>query len=262
MVDLGSAKTTAALYLDEIEATLSIRRAFNEIIVARQALLFPAFKHDGQGKASLQEALKAKSVDESALNRGLVIQANSVFELFIRSLIAAVTDHISGSVQQFSETEKKFQNQFLAHAGRIMNYIPAGNVSGQSFDFQALLDSVRMCIANERPYQIHSSAFSVLMGNCTPEKLKKLFDILGLAEPFSDDLGRSTDLQRVLNERSHRRVANLARDSLGQQIDLRNDIVHGQLARAVSSADVEQSVSFFRALVVALSDMVEQKLNA
>ena len=262
MAGLGSAKTTATLYLDEIGATLAIRKAYNEIIVTRQGALFPAFQHDPQGKASLLQALKAKSVDESALNRGLVIQANSVFEMFIRSLTAAVTDHISASVQPFSNTEKKFQNQFLAHAGRVMHHIPAGNVSGQSFDFQALLDSVRACIANEVPYQIYSSAFSVLMGNCTPDKIEKLFGILGLAEPFSDDLGRSADLQRVLNERTHRRVAKLARDTLREQIDLRNDIVHGQLSRVVSAADVEQSVSFFRALMVALSDMVEQKLAA
>lgn len=262
MADLGSAKKTAALYLDEVEATLSIRKAFNEIIVARQALLFPAFQHDDEGKRLLREALKTGNVDESALNRGLVIQANSVFELFIRYLITAVTDHISRSTESFSNTEKKFQNQFLAHAGRIMNYMPAGNVSGQTFDFSALLDSVRMCISNETPYYIYSSAFSVLMGNCTPEKLEKLFGNLGLTEPFTDSLGRNTVLQRVLNERRHRRVATLARETLAKQIDLRNDIVHGQLARAVSSTDVEESVQFFRGLVVALSDKVEHELNA
>ncbi len=262
MVDLVSAKKNTTLYLDEIEETLAIRKAFNDIVVTRQGLLFPAFQHDSQGKASLREALKSKDVDESAMNRGLVIQANSVFELFIRNLVAAVTDHISGSADQFSKIEKNFQNQFLAHAGRVMNYLPSGIVSGQSFDFQALLDSVRKCLGNESPYQIYSPAFSVLMGNCTPEKLEKLFDILGLKGPFADDLGRSTELQRVLNERGHRRAANLARSTLGQQIDLRNDIVHGQLVRAVSTVDVEQSVAFFRALVSALSSLVEQELNA
>ena len=262
MVDLASAKTTATLYLDEIEATLSIRRAFNEIIVARQGQLFPAFQHDPQGKASLVEALKSKSVDESALNRGLVIQVNSVFELFIRSLVAAVTDHIAASVHQFSKTEKKFQSQFLAHAGRVMNYLPSGSLNGQNFDFQSLLDSVRMCLGNESPYQIYSPAFSVLMGNCTPEKLEKLFDIFGLVKPFADDLGRNKELQRVVNERGHRRAANLARSTLRKQIDLRNDIVHGQLARAVSTADVVDSVAFFRALVDALSGVVEHELNA
>ncbi|MGN6537610.1 MAG: hypothetical protein ACTHKQ_18015, partial [Mesorhizobium sp.] len=105
MPKLDAAKSLADSYLDEIAATIEIRQSYTNIVVGMAGRLLSALGQDGVAKAAVQQALKYKSVDPSALYRPLLVQANSVFENYIRSLTRAIVEERFETVELYTNLE-------------------------------------------------------------------------------------------------------------------------------------------------------------
>lgn len=261
MSSLSAARTTAINYLDEIAATLRLRQHYHDVIVTRREKLFQAFEGDAKSKEALEYALKDTSVDGSALCRGLIVQVNSAFEFFVHNLTNCVINVRAGNVTKFSEIDKKLQNSYLSHAGTILTHLPSGSVQGQTYDFDRLLLSLGKCLSDGTEFHMESNVFVFLLGNCTVERLSKLFSTLQLDDPFGDPIGKNSALQRALNEKKTRNTCKLAKKELNDLIKLRNEIAHGNMTRTISVEEVHQAVLFYRAYIEALAQDVERLLG-
>lgn len=257
MATLDNAKAVAEAYFDELKATAEIRQAYNEIIVMNAGVLFGAFGHDGNLKRRLTEALKLKTTDQSAMLRGLFVQAIGVFDEFVRALIATELEKRAKEKKKYSELSQALQNGFISHAGRVLTHYGSGSVNGVKYDFSRLNSSLASCLTDEEGFSLEPRVFTVLMGNSTPERLRKIFETIGLPDPFGVNIGESTELKRALGETRKSVVARMADERLAKLISIRNDIAHGELTTSISYDEFIEGVDFLCALIGALKELCE-----
>lgn len=257
MSPFATARTGAQAAIAEIVANASVRQRFPAFVLGQAQDLFAYASDKAHVKGELQTLLKLGSPDPAAVHRGLLIQLNGVFEGFIKSLVSSHIAQKASRVSQFDELETSLQTTYAAHAGRALSRIFDGSINGISYDFSALQAEMGNCFSGGTPFTINGEVFTLLMGNCTPERLAKLFDQVGLPEPFGATVGQHKAVQSWCGERKAGRAASLAQDELAQQISTRNDLVHGLASKDVVIHDVERAAVFFDCLVTAYSDLAE-----
>lgn len=257
MSKLGDAKNIADLYLDEILATLEIRNSYNSIILTHTQAIFGALAHDSTAKAALSAALKHKTADPSALYKPLLVQVNGVFENYIRSMVSAIIEDRFETADNYPSLDAVFRIEHIMHAARVLTHIKAGNILGSPYNFDVLLANLGKGLSGQAGYKLNPEIYTKLMGNCTPDRLEGLCKALALPEPFSDALGKNTQIKAHFEDKTKGRVAVRAREKLEKQIDLRNDIVHGVLTRSVNIDELRDSLDFFRALIAAFDQLVQ-----
>jgi len=191
METLDTAKSIADVYFEELQATAEIRQAYNDIIVTNARTLFSAFSHDKTLNRRLTEALKLKTTDQSALLRGLFVQSIGVFDEFVRSLIKSVVDIKAHEAGKYSNLEEPLRNGFMSNAGRVLSHYGSGNINGVKYDYSKLNSSLLSCLADEDGFHLEPRVFTVLMGNSTPDRLRKVFQIVGLPDPFGAEIGEN-----------------------------------------------------------------------
>lgn len=258
MATLDNAKSIADAYFDELQSTAEIRQAYVDIIVVNSAALYGAFSHDDKLKNRLTDALRLKTTDQSALLRGLFVQAVGVFDEFIRSLIASVLEKRVEKSAKFCDLSEALKNGFVSRSGRVLSHYGSGTVNGVGYDFSKLTSSLASCFSNDEDYFIEARVFTILMGNSTPERLRKVFSELGLPEPFSPDLGMCLELKKALGETRKERVAHMAEERLKELIDQRNDIAHGDLTAALSPDEFRNNIAVLSALTSAFKELCEK----
>ena len=64
---------------------------------------------------------------------------------------------------------------------------------------------------------LHPEIYTIWMGNCSPDRLKKLFGSLSLPEPFSGRFGQNAQLKAYFSDRARGRVADRASEALAVQ---------------------------------------------
>lgn len=258
MAMLDSAKSVADAYFDELRDTAEIRQVYHDLIVSNAGTLFGAFAEDAHLKRRLTDALKLKTTDQSALLRGLFVQAVGAFDEFVRSLVSAVIEEKVKSSDKYSKLGEPLRNGFMSHSGRALSYYGSGTVNGVRYDFGKLTLSLAGCLSDSKDYFLDPRVFTITMGNSTPERLEKIFKILELPEPFSADLGDNSELKRATGETRKARIAELAKIRLSELIELRNNIAHGELTSAISPDEFQDNVNFLSALTSALKELCEK----
>lgn len=256
MSKLDAAKSLADSYLDEIHATIEIRQSYTNIVVGMAGRLMGALGQDAAAKTTVKHALKHKATDPSALYRPLLVQVNGVFENYIRSLTKAVVEERFETVEFYTSLEPGFRHDHISHAARVLTYVKAGSVMGVAYNFDNLLTNLGKSLSGQKGYKLNPEIYTKLMGNCSAERLEKLFSALMLPEPFSERLGQNAELKAFFADRTKGRVADRARERLEKQLSLRNDIVHGDLTRTVDLTELQDALGFFRALISGLDQLV------
>ncbi len=249
MTALNRVRIIAEGYFAEILSTVAIRQSYNDLIVSQASSLFAAFSHDATTKSKLSLALRHKDADASSLYRALVLQANGVFEQYIRGFVAAVAEKKCEGVAKYIDLGEQFRMEYVHSAANVLACIKKGNIQGQDYDFSGLLESLGMCISGNPKFHIKSDVFTILLGNCTADRLEKLFSVLELPEPFSPQVGDNKKLKACMKEQRRVQVAKMTKDELDRQIVLRNRIAHGDMQPSITSGDVQETVAFFSALI-------------
>lgn len=256
MSKLDAAKSIADAYFEEIESTVEIRQSYSSIIVGMAGQLMGAFGQDKAAKSTIQNALRHKSVDPGALYKALLVQVNGVFESYIRYLTSAVIEERFEVLEYYTNLDEEFRKDHVVHTARILAHTKDGAIMGSSYNFSLLLENFGKGLSGQKGIKLHPEIYTKLMGNCTPKRIEKLFSSLSLPEPFSNKLGENLELKGHFSDKTKGRVADRAREKLDKQIDIRNDIVHGDLTRTVDLTELKDSIGFFKALIGALDQLV------
>lgn len=255
MAQLDRAKERAFLYIAELRETAAVRQFFIEIIIGRNGQLMGALNYDSEAKALLGEAARLKTTSPAALYRGLFIQANSIFEAYVRDLSSAIAEHTASKVTKYSDLPEKFRYQHIHFSGQVLQHMKTGTLAGQKFDFGRLTNALGQCFSDSVPFSIMPEVFTVNMGNATPDRLESLFEKIGLAEPFNPGVGQSAKIKKVFNEPRQASAAKLAKDKLHEIMGVRNTLVHGDLSTAVELSDLEEAINFLEAMIEALDEL-------
>ncbi len=256
MSKLDDAKSVADLYLEEILATLEIRNSYNSIILPHSTTLFGALAHDNSATKALSTALKYKTADPSALYKPLLVQVHGVFENYIRSMVGAIVEDRFEITDKYPNLTHGFRQDHIVHAAKVLTHIKAGNILGSPYNFDILLTNLGKGLSGQTGYKLNPEIYTKLMGNCTPERLESLFKALALPEPFSDALGKNGKIKDHFDDKTKGRVAIRAKEKLETQINLRNDIVHGDLTKSVNIDELRDGLNFFRALIAGFDQLV------
>jgi len=219
--------------------------------------LMSAYKGSGYHQGIIQDALRYKAIDPGALYRPLLVQAHGVFENYIRSVVKAVIEDKFEPVPVYKDHPESFRKDHITHAARILMHWKENSIMGIPYTFEVLLNNLGVVLSGGEGYKLNPEIFTKLMGNPTPTRLEKLFHSLSLPAPFSDDLGRNTALRNHFGDQTKGRVAVRTKEKLEKQIDLRNDIVHGDLTRAVDHGELQDTVGFFRALISGIDELLK-----
>ena len=255
--EITQAKELADTYLDEIIANIEIRKAYNNIIVSQAPSIYSAVGDNKHARENLQLALKYKATDPSSLYKPLVVQINGIFENYIRTLVKAVIEERYEKARTYSCLNENFRRNHISYAAKVLSQIKTGAIMGVAYNFDTLLGNLGKSLSEQEGFKLNPEIYTILMGNCTSTRIEDLFDALELPKPFSDDLGKNKDLQAHFSEKTKGRVAKRSSEMLDKQIDLRNDIVHGNLTRSVDLSELNESINFFRALISGLDELVD-----
>ena len=193
------ALSTAEAQIEEAEATARIRNAYFTIVVSNAQALFGLFAEYDKRKA-LTQALEHKNTDSSMLHRGLILQINGIFESYIRAVCDAVLTTKSRNVNSFFELDEKIRNEYIYRSAVILTHAKDGNVRGKSYDFDGLKTGLAGCFLGVADFEIRTEVFTLMMGNCTPLRLSRLFEALCLTDPFDDRIGNHSGLKKCANE--------------------------------------------------------------
>jgi hypothetical protein len=255
MAQLDSAKDRAFSYVAELRETAAVRQFFSEIIIGRNGELMGAFGYDAAVKARLTEATKLKATPPSALYRGLFVQANTIFEAYVRDLSSIVAESKASKVSKYSELPDNFRLQHIHLSGQILQHMKTGTLAGQKFNFRRLTNALGQCFSDSDTFSIMPEVFTSMMGNATPDRLESLFEKIGLPEPFNPGVGRSGAIKKVFGESRQKSAAKLAREKLHEIIGIRNTLVHGDLSATVDQSDLDRAIDFLEAMIEALDEL-------
>jgi len=256
MSKLDAAKAVVDAYLDEISISIEIRQSYNTIIIAHAGSIMHALAHDKGARDVVQRALKYKTSDPSTIYKPLIVQINGVFENYVRSLVQVIVEDRFETVDFYTSLDKLFRNNHIAHAAHVLTLVRSGAVQGVAYNFDNLLTNLGRGLSGQKGFKLNAEIYTKLMGNCTAERLEKLFEAILLPEPFSDKLGQNSQVKAHFSDKAKGRVATRAKEELDRQITLRNDVVHGDLTRAVDLTELKNTLSFFRALISGLDELV------
>lgn len=257
MRDYSSIRATAQAAIAEALANARVQQPFSSFITRNASYLYNYASGDGKEhfKLELEKLLKIVVPDPTVVFRGIVIQLNGVFEGFVKSLVSAHVTGLASQVNTFSELSDPLKNAYAVKAGAVMTRLHDGSLNGVKYDFPALLESVGSCFADATPFSFKGDVFTALMGNCTPERLERLFEQVGLPEPFSDTVGRHKSIQALYIDGKGRRAANKLKEELSFHIENRNDLVHGLATKAIVISDVQDCANFYTAIIDAYTDL-------
>ena len=255
MARLDSARDLAFSYVAELRETAAVRQFFTEIVISRNGELMGAFKYDQEAQASLRKAARLKATPPAALYRGLFVQANSIFEAYVRDLSSIVAENTASQVTKYSELPEDFRRQHIHLSSKVLQHMKTGTLVGQKFDFGRLTNTLGQCFSDSVPFSIMPEVFTLMMGNATPDRLESLFKKIGLPDPFNPGIGQSGAIKKVFNEPRHASAAKLAKEKLHEVVGVRNTLVHGDLSAAVEQSDLEEAFDFLEAMIEALDEL-------
>lgn len=253
MADLDKAVEISELYFTDIISTASLRQIYQEIIVSNSSSLFSSLSYNQELTNKIKEALTIKTVDEEVLYKGLFLQSVAVFEDFIKNIVEFITVKHHSNTSTYNGLDVNLQAYYLSSSGKALGYYSSGTVNGVKFDFKNLKDSLLTCLSGTENFFLDPAVFTVLMGNCTSDRLISLFSKLSNIDNIFTILGSDNELKKSLGESRKGQTSTLAKENLDLIIDLRNDIAHGSLTRTLSKDDFINHTNFLQALVKSLA---------
>jgi hypothetical protein len=249
---IDRAQTNAVSLIGEALTNQQVRQSFTSFFVANAGELYAFERLRPEIKSDLNRILKLKGADPSIIYRGLLIQISGAFEIFIKQLTSAVLAFRRSKVERYNQLDEKLREAHVFHSSVVLSKIQEKQINGIKYDFLGLMKSLGSCFSDIKDFELNSEVFTLLMGNCTPKRLKGLFEIIGLSDPFDDEMGRNSAVQRWAKGIGSRSACKKAEKELEEQIAKRNAIAHGDGTISVSSSDVEGAGEFFLALIDAL----------
>ncbi|MEN4767285.1 MAE_28990/MAE_18760 family HEPN-like nuclease [Duffyella gerundensis] len=253
----------ANLQFSEISSSITIWNSYSKILLRHSPSILGAI-YDSQSRLDITNALKEKSVSGDIFHRSMFIQAYSIFEFYIKAVTTEIIDTISFGKEKYSCFDQKFRDTHLVLTAKVLSHLKSGSVNGIPHNFATTTKNLGDCLLNLEPFELNKEVFTLLMGNCTPERIDALFKNLNLPCPFdekSSSLGRHNGLQKHFASGKTAENTRQTTQKLKEMIDKRNDMVHGNITSTITLNELEETVEFTKFLVEALNDHICQNIK-
>lgn len=260
MSSFETALSVAKASIDEILAGSRFASVSIDVIHKYGSEVFDIQRYRVELKSLIEQARKIDTSGVDAIQRGLYIQIGSVFETFFKAYAETVI------VRQESATRYELlpialRKSNVYYTGRVFTKIHEG-VSGRLVDFDMYSRNIGTCLPQSEKFKINAEAFTMFVGNCTPDIIDKLMKDCGFTGFTWDEVAKGGNLATLLKESSHRKAGKLARDKVANYLERRNALVHqGAQHQTVSTSDVTETGTFFLALVTAFYDFAKRKFG-
>jgi hypothetical protein len=233
--------------LAEVAANAAIRENYRNLFI-RRTDLYSYNSMPAELKTELDRAMALKNTEASTLYRGLILEANAAFELFVRQIIEAAALEVAKKVDRYSELDKKIRDGHALNSAAVLSKLHDGEVNGNKYDFDNLQSNLGLCFSDSVKFALNTDVFAIFIGTYSPDKIKKVFEVFGIGPPFDDATGRNAAIKKWAKGAGTREARKLAQEFLENQIKTRNLIAHGSHSLAVLASEVTDSVDFFTAL--------------
>jgi hypothetical protein len=251
--------------LDEIVGNLRIRDDFISLFVARAQELYnhadmPNYAGLRQG---LDRALSHKQVKPDSLFRGLFVETASTFERGVKSIASAAVLARQRQAVRYSALDPTFRDRHTVQTSKILAKLFEGTLHGAPYDFDRAQKVLGLCLTDAEPLELNSGVFSAFIGSCSPENITNLFQMIGLSDPFSDEISNNTLIKAWVGKAVGREATKQIVESLDEHLARRNAIVHSEdHSVSLVSTDIERYAELVRAILSALVDVARKGVSA
>ena len=186
-----------------------------------------------------------------------VLYASICFHLeeFLRELGRFALEDLNQRFPKYDQISKAVFDNHLVATGRIMS-IHQQDARASKLDMNTYAKNLAGCIPGESKYKFNSDVFSFFLRSASSEDVERLFKPIGFKIDW-DVFGRNLDMRKHFQGGGTREVAKHVRRFLDDFVSLRNRIVHrGGGYVAVSDAEIERTVAFFRIFSSELSTAI------
>lgn len=264
MTKIKNSLELAQLQFSEIRSSIKIWGSYKNILVKYSGPIQGQI-HDPATKAELVSVLKEKSVSSDLFHRSLVIQVYSVFEFYIKTVANEIIDYLCNGKESYSALNSGFRDTHLVLTAKVLSHLKSGSVNGIPHSFEMTTNNLKGCLLDTGRFFLNKDAYTLLMGNCTPDRIDNLFLNLDLSPPFNDKtshIGKNTGIQRFFNSTKSAENVKAASSKLKSMINKRNEMVHGNLTTSVSLTELEESLGFTESLSSAINEHICNVLPA
>jgi hypothetical protein len=255
MDDYERAMATLNSSLYEIKENCQIRQAFTSLFFARSGDLYAWAGMKEDVRSAIERTLKLKDIDPTVAFRGMYIQAVGCFEMFVKQFSASVADAISNRHDKFSDIDGAVATNHTVLAAKTLAYLSSGSVNGVDYDFLRLQRALGSCLSNISEFRLDGHVYTATMGNCTADRIRRLFEQLGLGDAFGPNVTRHKEIKRWTNNAGSKEAEKLLSEKMDLSIKTRNNIAHGFGSVAIVVADVLEISEMYRALAESYCDL-------
>jgi hypothetical protein len=259
MTSLSRALETLKASLGEVRSTLASRTAQVDGIAAVVPIMMPHLAGHAYERTKFQAALQSRRTALDSFHRGLFIVSVSYFEGFVKMSISALVQMKSAGASKFSDLPETFRQQYVIRASQVLANVGSGSVKGIPYNFSALQRNVGICFSDTGRPPLDGDVFTILMGNPTWNRLKALFESLGIADPFDQSFGSNTHI-RGWGKAAWKKNLSDAEAKLDALLDRRNLIVHAAQPVTIVEQDIVDACDFFEAVASGLVDEMPGRL--
>lgn len=242
------ALTIAENALSEIVTAATFARQAKKLIVDHPKESIRIETEDAEVKAIIDEAFKARrEFEEDTVFRGLYIQIGGIFEEFLRNIMVFALTRLEDQTPKYLELPEKVRNQNIYITGRAFCQIYEG-ISGRKIDFEELAKNIGGCFVGNGDFKLNKHAFTLFVGNCTPDHIEKLLESVGIGDIWNR-LAKDKGIRAALGTAKTTETRKEILETISTYVKTRNGITHrGELSRSIDYGELIDLARFYESL--------------
>ncbi len=243
--------------LDEIERhvhLLNKLRTLGSVAEAR------SIRHTRLGQATLDLRRDIKSCRswETIGIDGCVLSLCGEFELAARDLAERASELLAAKFKRYSHLPESIRLKNVELVGELLS--KRWRQKAANVNYVQVVEDLSQCLTKEKPIRLYSAGFASHDHNLNGRALADIFGRLEVSDLWRK-IGADPEIMAHFGTQNVETTANAGSEKLNSFIEIRNQIAHrGPNYQTVGSSVVLEYVAFFRLLVPALADVLQNHL--
>lgn len=219
------------------------------------------------GRPDLQPAIedfRRKRVNDlTVVYQGLYVEAFSVYERFVRSLLVEYVEEVARLDVSYEKLKTRgvFIQKHILQTGIALQQV-FENRTNTVLDFDLLAKNLATVAPNSTKVKLNSNAFVLQLATFSSSGLENALGKVGIVVAnFFEELAKGGELKNYFGTNGVKDVSKNTKKLIDEIVQTRNHLVHrGDMRRSVSETDVSDLVRFLIAFHPRLASVVSSFL--